>query len=86
MKRNPNLKNISIISVITKAPAIMKKNFKNNLANTPGESNARQIQTIPPKGMVRIFKNLLVEVLVIVGECLAYGRITHPQLKQNKKI
>ena len=60
MKRNWNLREISIIPVIIGATGLMKKNFKNLLASIPGDPSAREIQTIALKGTVRVLKRALV--------------------------
>ena len=59
MKRNWNLREISIIPVIIGATGLMKKNFKNYLSSIPGEPSAREIQTIALKGTARILKRAL---------------------------
>ena len=59
MKRNWNLREISIIPVIIGATGLMKKNFKNNLASIPGNPSAREIQTIALKGTARVLKRAL---------------------------
>merc|ERR1712035_96113 len=59
MKRNWNLREISIIPVIIGATGLMKKNFKNLLASIPGDPSAREIQTIALKGTVRVLKRAL---------------------------
>ena len=59
MKRNWNLREISIIPVIIGATGLMKKNFKKYLASIPGEPSAREIQTTALKGTARILKRAL---------------------------
>ena len=59
MKRNWSLKEITIIPVIIGATGLMKKNFKNHVANIPGEPSAREIQIIALKGTTRILKRAL---------------------------
>ena len=59
MKRNWNLREISIIPVIIGATGLMKKNFKKYLASVPGNPRASEIQIIALKGTARILKRAL---------------------------
>ena len=59
MKRNWDLKDISIIPVIIGATGLMKKNFKKHLENIPGEPSANEIQIIALKGTANILKRAL---------------------------
>ena len=59
MKRNWNLRDITIIPVIIGATGLMKRNFKKYLTSIPGDPSAREIQTIALKGTARILKRAL---------------------------
>ena len=59
MKRNWNLREITIIPVIIGATGLMKKNFKNLMKKIPGKPSAKEVQTIALKGTARILKRAL---------------------------
>lgn len=59
MKRNWNLREITIILVIKGATGLMKKNFVKYLASIPGDPSGREIQIIVMKGTVRVLKRAL---------------------------
>ena len=59
MKRNWNLREISIIPVIIGATGLMKKNFKKYLSSIPGKPSSREIQIIALKGTAGILKRAL---------------------------
>ena len=46
MKRNWNLKEISIVPVISGATALLKKTLKNHLMKIPGKPRAAEIQNL----------------------------------------
>ena len=59
MKRNWNLREITIVPVIIGATGLMKKNFKSLIKSIPGEPSEKEIQTIALKGTARILKRAL---------------------------
>ena len=59
MRRNWNLKEISIVPVISGATGLQKKTLKNHLLKIPGKPRASEIQTIALKGTTAILKRTL---------------------------
>ena len=59
MKRNWDLREISLVPVIIGATGLMKKNFKSLMKSIPGEPSEKEVQTIALKGTARILKRAL---------------------------
>ena len=59
MKRNWNLKEISIDPVISGATGLQKKTLKNHLMKIPGKPRAAEVQTIALKGTAIVLKRTL---------------------------